>query len=243
MTRLTEEFLLTMIPVLLLLAGGTIAVFRKTGAGFKSMTLHFAAGVVFSVVAVELLPDMVKLHDPFTIIIGFTVGIASMLLIKQLTGRLEENAFEGQKRGTLPWPTLTAVGVDLLIDGILLGIGFAAGQKEGFMLAIALALECFSLGIAVVTTIRADVNNKRKIYQVLAGLVIVFVIGAISGLSLLHNASDKIMESILSFGTAALLYLVTEELLVEAHEEKDSPLYTALFFGGFLIFLILGIIL
>jgi len=39
---------------------------------------------------------------------------------------------------------------------------------------------------------------------------------------------------------AALLYLVTEELLVEAHKgEQDSTFSTTMFFVGFLIVLIL----
>ena len=32
----------------------------------------------------------------------------------------------------------------------------------------------------------------------------------------------------------ALLYLVTEELLVEAHERPDTPFISAMFFVGFL---------
>ena len=34
---------------------------------------------------------------------------------------------------------------------------------------------------------------------------------------------------------AALLYLVTEQLLAEAHEVKDTPLVTAMLFFGFLL--------
>mgnify|MGYP000439235608 CR=1 FL=1 len=41
------------------------------------------------------------------------------------------------------------------------------------------------------------------------------------------------------FGTAALLYLVTEELLVEAHEKPDTPLISSMFFVGFLALLTL----
>jgi ZIP family zinc transporter len=37
----------------------------------------------------------------------------------------------------------------------------------------------------------------------------------------------------------ALLYLVTEELLVEAHEVPDRPWVTATFFAGFLVLLLL----
>ena len=38
----------------------------------------------------------------------------------------------------------------------------------------------------------------------------------------------------------ALLYLVTEELLTEAHETEDTPLLTATFFAGFLLILVLS---
>ena len=38
----------------------------------------------------------------------------------------------------------------------------------------------------------------------------------------------------------ALLFLVTEELLVEAHETAQAPVLTGAFFAGFLLFLILG---
>ena len=42
-----------------------------------------------------------------------------------------------------------------------------------------------------------------------------------------------------AFGLIALLYLVTEELLVEAHEIEDRPWTSALFFVGFLVLLVL----
>ena len=37
---------------------------------------------------------------------------------------------------------------------------------------------------------------------------------------------------VLSFGAAALMYLVVEELLTEAHEVKETPLIAAPFFAG-----------
>lgn len=167
MSQLEKEILFTLIPVILLIAGGTLSIFTKASSAFKSITLHFAAGVVFSVVAVEILPDMIKIHDPIMIVVGFIVGIASMLIVKQVTEKIEASEESSANKSTLPWAALTAIGIDLFIDGILLGIGFAAGQKEGTLLAFALALECFSLGIAVITTIRKPLISKGKMYLVL----------------------------------------------------------------------------
>lgn len=47
------------------------------------------------------------------------------------------------------------------------------------------------------------------------------------------------MVAVLAFATAALLYLVTEELLREAHAISDTALATAMFFIGFLLLMVL----
>jgi ZIP family zinc transporter len=41
-----------------------------------------------------------------------------------------------------------------------------------------------------------------------------------------------------AFELVALLYLVTEELLVKAHETADTPLITAVFFVGFFLLIL-----
>lgn len=63
-------------------------------------------------------------------------------------------------------------------------------------------------------------------------------IGTGSGLLILNFLPSAFFIEALSFGAAALLYLVIEELLVEAHETKDTPIITASFFLGFLILLL-----
>jgi ZIP family zinc transporter len=54
------------------------------------------------------------------------------------------------------------------------------------------------------------------------------------------GAAPPLMAAILGFGVSALLYLVTEELLLEAHDTPDTPLITATFFLGFLIPIVLA---
>lgn len=239
----SDMLLFAVAPVILLLFGGIRVLWKKPSPALQSTILHFAAGVVFSVVAVELLPDMIRIHNALAIVIGFTLGIGAMLMLKWFTGRLESK-LEVKRNGVLlPWGMLVAVGIDLVLDGFLLGIGFAAGAKEGILLAIALAIECLSLGLAVGTSLIKTAIPKRNIVTVLMVLGTVFLAGTGAGFFILHNMGDNTLELVLSFGSAALLFLVTEELLVEAHQQKDSPFYTGAFFAGFLLFIILGIII
>lgn len=52
---------------------------------------------------------------------------------------------------------------------------------------------------------------------------------------MLNNVPSAYVDGMLAFGVAALLYMVTEELLVEAHEEPETPIQTAMFFLGFIV--------
>ena len=59
------------------------------------------------------------------------------------------------------------------------------------------------------------------------------------GVSVLGGLSGAAFAAVLGLGSAALLYLVVEELLREAHRIPDTPLITASFFAGFLLLLLL----
>lgn len=252
----TTLLVFSLLPALVMIAGAALAVWRAPGPRLRSAILHFAAGVIFSVVAVELLPDIVQQHAPYEVALGFGLGVATMLGLRYLTQRLEKPADLQQPNqsattqdagvaavpAALPWGLLVAVGIDILIDGLLLGIGFAAGTKEGTLLAIALTIELLSLGLATAVELRQDGHGKTKAVAVVAGTSLMLLVGAGIGTTVLRGASGNLLEIVLSFGLAALLFLVTEELLTEAHEEAETPLLTLSFFVGFLLFLLLGMV-
>ena len=236
-----KVLLFSLLPVAAMIVGSLIAAFCVPGAALRSAILHFAAGVVFSVVAVELLPDIIKQHAPLEVAVGFGLGIAAMLGLRALS-RGEEKGEPGTKTA-FPTGLVFGVGVDIFVDGLLLGIGFAAGAKEGMLLALSLATELLSLGLATSAALgRAGVPRAKNI-AVNGALALSFFVAAIGGATLLSRLSGEWLELVLSFGLAALLFHVTEELLTEAHAEEETPLLTLAFFGGFLLFLLLGMAL
>lgn len=224
-------------PVAAAIAGGIFAAFRPPHAVFRSYIQHLAAGVVFSVVAVELLPDITRPHGVYIeVAIGFAVGVGSMLALRSYSHQLEEKSGAGES----PLGLLVGVGIDILLDGFLIGITFSAGAKEGLLLTLALTLEMISLGLAVATALGKAEKNRKKVILTTSLLFLIIPVGACLGAILIPRLSETVMEVVLSFGLAALLFLVTEELLVEAHKEPESPTATGLFFAGFLVFLLLG---
>nr|WP_294900383.1 transporter [uncultured Pedobacter sp.] len=238
-----HSLLLGLIPFGTILIGGLIAVFFKIAKTIQSAILHFAAGVVFSVVAVEILPDVVRIHRPLQIILGFLFGMILMLLLKFFITKLENKTKSSIEKKSFPLTLFIGIAIDVLIDGLLVGIAFSVGNKEGFLLTLAIGIELFSLGLATATSFREKAISKSRTILYIGLLGLVFLVSLALGLTLLHNIKDLMLEFILSFGLSALLFLVVEELLTEAHEVKESPWQTSAFFAGFLLFLIMGMYL
>ncbi|QLG10789.1 transporter [Deinococcus sp. D7000] len=235
---LAQILLLTLIPVAATVLGGVVASFRPPGPRLRSFVQHFAAGVVFAAVAGELLPEITAGGQPLSVVIGFVLGVGLMLAVRALVGRMEpEEEGDEAEDGDAPRSAtglLAAVGIDILIDGLLIGVGFAAGERVGTLLVVALTLELLFLGLSVAASLgERGVSRGRSILTV-SGLSLLVIVGAALGGTLLRGLTGLPLEIVLSFGAAALLYLVTEELLVEAHEVKETPLITSAFFLGFI---------
>lgn len=228
-----------LIPSAAVLLGGLVAIIRAPGTRLRSAVQHLAAGLVFAAIGVELLPDIVHEGRPVAVVGGFGIGLALMLAIRSWAERGGQQGVSGAKS---PAGLLATLGIDLLVDGLLIGIGFAAGAKQGLLLTVALATEALFLGVSgSVAQTKAGVPRAR-ILAVTAGFAILLLAGAAAGAAMLGGLSGSSRELMLSFGAAALLYLVTEELLVEAHEEPETAALTGAFFVGFVLLLIVEMI-
>ncbi len=217
----------TLIPAVAVVLGAAVAVWRRPSPAFASAIQHFAAGVVFAAAAGELLPDIKHRQSAWAVILGGAAGIVLMLLIKRLGER---------SKGTLG--LVVMVAIDIFIDGLVLGIGFAAGAKQGFLLTVALTIEVLFLGLSLTGELSETIQKPAKVLAVVAGLAVLLPMGAAIGIPVSHLPNFWV-AAFFSFGLVALLYLVTEELLVEAHSVPEKPWVTSLFFVGFLLILLL----
>lgn len=212
----------TLAPWVAFVVGALIASYRTPTPAVSSAVQHLAAGVVFAAAATEVLPDVLHGGSIAAILLGGVVGLLLMFAIKSIGTR-----FPGK------WSLVALIGVDIFIDGIVLGIGFAAGLKQGLVLLIALTLEILFLGLTASEEMRHSFRNRWSLILAVAVGGALLPIGALMG-EPVHTLPPFWLEAAFSFAMIALLYLVTEELLVEAHNKPDSPLITSMFFIGFL---------
>ncbi len=232
---LTNVILFLLVPTVATFLGGAAAVFWTPGAQLRSALQHLAAGVVFAAVAGELLPEIMHEGTALPVIVGFSAGIALMLAIKWLAenGKMDRFGAEGGM--------ITIIGIDIAIDGLLVGVSFSAGAKAGILVTFALSLEVLFLALSTAATQLDSGTSKARVLITAAVFSLALVVSAIAGVTMVSSLTPAMLEAVLSFGVAALLYLVTEELLVEAHESKvaETSLTTATFFVGFLVIILI----
>ena len=97
-----------------------------------------------------MIPDILHRHAPAPAIVGFVLGVATMFGMAHLPKPKEGTT------GALPLGLIAAVGIDALLDGLVIGISFTAGGSIGLLVTIALSLEMFFLGLTTALSMVAQ---------------------------------------------------------------------------------------
>ncbi len=250
-TPIGQVLTYALIPVAATTIGGIVATIRAPGRRVGSAIEHFAGGVILAAAVVELLPDAMRGHAPGAVVVGFALAVALTLAVKALTRRIapegdddndaDDDAATAVDResATGPWSLIVVAGLDTLIDGVLLGIGFVAGVKQGLLLTLALTIETLSLGLSAAVALRPAGVSRARIILTTVALSLLFGVGAVAGAVVLGGLGGVALTTLFAFGAAVLIYLVTEELLVEAHEVPETIAATTLFFVGFVLLVVI----
>ncbi len=250
-----QAALLVSFPVAAAVIGSIVAALRPPGVRMVSGIQHFAAGVVMAALVGEIMPELQQENHLLWAVGGFVGGALLVLALGAYGRKTEEAALVHHVPGggglrvntlakaatvALPIGMLAAMAIDLLLDGVMIGLAARLGATQGLVMTIALTLEILFLGLSLIGELTQGGLSKVRAVLVSSGLGLVTAVGAIGGAALLRDVSTEVMSAVLAFGAAALLYLVVEELLVEAHEEKESVALGAMFFLGFLLIYVLS---
>lgn len=209
---------------------------------------HLAAGIILAAISLELLPKIIKVQDEthrMASIIGLILGGFIMIFLRTYIN--EEKAKQYLKffhdKSKIPWGLIISVAIDIFTDGFLIGaaLSFARQQKSAFIMAIALAIEISLIGITIGVTMKDAKLHYDKAYITGVILGIIITIGAIFGNIIGRTLRDKpIFTGMLSFGTAALIWMISEELLLNAHKKNLTSIEGAsALYLGFLLVIIL----
>ena len=228
---------------------------RKMQQGF----LGFAAGVMIAASVWSLLIPAIEQAEAaggpgwLPAAGGFVLGVGFLLALDHLMPHLHPGAAQcegpacGWRRTTL---LVSAVTLHNIPEGMAVGLSFAlaAQSNEPAALATALALAAgmgiqnFPEGAAISLPLRQEGLSRTRsfVYGSLSG-----VVEPVFGMAVVLAAGgiQPLMPWLLAFAAGAMLYVVAEELIPEAHLGEHSHPGTLGVMAGFLAMMVLDVAL
>lgn len=241
--------------------GASIVLFFRAKSSEKTQRifLGFAAGVMIAASVWSLLIPAIEEAEAQGIAGwlpsagGFVLGVAFLMLLDYLMPHLHPGSSEPEgvhsslKRTTL---LISAVTLHNIPEGMAVGLSFALAAQSGdpaaltgaMALAVGMGIQNFPEGAAISLPLRQEGMRKWKaffygsmsgIVEPIFGILTVLIAGSITPL----------MPWLLAFAAGAMLYVVTEELIPEAHLGSHSNIGTLGVMAGFLIMMVLDVAL
>ena len=174
---------------------------------------------------------------------GMLTGVAFLAALDALLPRLRR----GRQAMTASWRQttllMTAITLHNVPEGMAVGLACAlAAQGDGFAGAVALAMgigiQNFPEGAAVALPLRQEGYSRSRAF---AGGMLSGAVEPLFGVLVVLAAAGvaPLMPWLLSFAAGAMLYVVVEELVPQAHSRAG----TCGFVVGFLIMMVLDVAL
>lgn len=243
------------------LGAATVILFRKEMPDSVQRTfLGFAAGVMIAASVWSLLiPAIEQAEEQGKIgwipaAGGFLLGVCFLMLLDVLLPHLHPGSIDPEgpptalKRSTL---MVLAVTLHNIPEGMAVGLSFALAAQNNldptsltaaFALALGIGIQNFPEGAAVSLPLRQEGMSTGQAFLCgsLSGIVepifgILTVLAA--GLIL------PVMPWLLAFAAGAMMYVVAEELIPEAHLGEHSHPGTLGVMAGFLVMMVLDVAL
>ena len=220
---------------------------------FQKTLLGFAAGVMTAASVWSLLLPAIDraaegaLPDWLPAAGGMLLGVVFLSALDALLPHLRRDRTWQDASWRQTTLLMTAITLHNVPEGMAVGLAFAlVSGGEGFAGAAALALgigiQNFPEGAAISLPLRSDgVGTGRAfaagalsgVVEPIFGLLTVLVAGSVS----------LVMPWVLSFAAGAMIYVVVEELIPEAHLGEHSHVGTASVMCGFLVMMLLDVML
>lgn len=240
----------------------TVLFIRHDGDMSHRIFLGFAAGVMIAASVWSLLIPAIDQAEAAGQVGwvpaagGFMLGVAFLMLLDTFMPHLHADEPEpegirtGWKRTTL---LVSAVTLHNIPEGMSVGLMFAmAAQGAGaegaaylgmaFALALGIGLQNFPEGAAISLPLAREGFSRPR----------AFLMGSLSGIVepvfgilvvLVSAQIQPFMPWLLSFAAGAMIYVVVEELIPEAHLGEHSNVGTLGVIAGFVIMMVLDVAL
>lgn len=230
---------LALLPAFGNFAGGLLAEWLPPSQRLLNRALHAAAGIILAVIAVEVMPEALRVASAWLLALAFLAGGGLYLLVEAGIERWQRGKEAGAGAGA--WMVYVAVATDLVGDGLLIGAGLAVSGQLALALALGQLLADAPEGYAVIANFRDKGVKRTRRLLISASFALPVVGAAVLAYFTLRGQGEALKMAALVFVAGLYTLAAIEDMLREAHESaEDSRWSSVSFLGGFALFLVVS---
>ena len=238
-----------------LLIGAVLAFAVDMPARLRGLILAFGAGALFGAVAYELFEEAIVVSmGGLPVAVGFAAGATVFYLGSLAIDRLGEGAGGGGSSttstakpdtGSAPSQRASsrraartnglAVLLGTVLDGIpesiVLGASLLAGTGIGIPVLIAIAVSNVPEGLSATRDLSEAGFTRNRIFTLWTAVVVASTVAAAVGYVVLQAAGPDVTAFVDAFAAGAILTMLAESMIPEAHEIGGRAVGLATSFG------------
>lgn len=227
-------------------------IFKNLSHKISDIVLSFAAGVMLAASVLGLILPSIEYGGKYGIIVtvvGIFTGAVCLNIIDKLVPHLhklsggEEELHKHNKDINKVILFVLAIAIHNLPEGIAAGVGFGSGSvSDAIMIALGIALQNIPEGMVIITPMLTVGIKPRKTFLIALTTGLIEVVGTLLGYFAV-NVASAILPFALAFAGGTMLYVVSDEMILEthAHGSERGATYSLLF--GFCLMLVFDVVL
>jgi ZIP family zinc transporter len=196
-----------------------------------SAALQFAAGIITALVAFSLMPPAVRGGPYGWVVLAFFIGGVLYVTIEYLSTRVMASA-PAAEDGATSFGLYIGILVDLVIDGVVIGIGSTLTLATGLLLALGLAISTAPLAFVTIATAKRQGMSAKNRRLLSFLLFLCVLVGALFGYLVLRNQSQELRLILVALASGFLTTTVVQGLIPEANREGEPGFAGILYIAG-----------
>ncbi len=205
-----------------LILGALIALTGKLHGRPLALTIGFGVGALVSAVAYDLFEEAVRASATGTsVAFGFVAGALTFYVGDELIERMERRSGSGGDGGD-GLPILLGAVLDGIPESIVLGLSLVGAAGPSLAVLVAVFISNVPESVTASTKMLAHGRSRVWVIGIWFAVAVASGVAAALGYWLLADAPGDFVAFVDAFAAGAILTLLADDLLPEAHGESDK---------------------
>ena len=201
---------------------------KKYVSGFEQLT----AGIMTSIVCLEMLPESIQILNVFLEVLCVILGVVCVYLIDYYINKYNNNKYNN--KFIISLVIIISMAFHNIIEGLAIGSSYSCSISMGITVLIGMILHDIPEGLVV------GISNNIAGKTGLRNIITTILVGVVTGIgvflgNLVGNVNEYFVGINLSIASGVMLYIISCELIPSSYSYYSSKRVNLLYILGMVI--------